>query len=76
MRKTLIRLARLATAAGILAWDFGNEDLLGLNVCRTGQIEEKEFLQGLKPVWGCVEVGAKAPTLKRKLNVGAKAPTS
>src|SRR3984957_19187424 len=30
IRKTLICLARLATAAGILAWDFGNEDLLGL----------------------------------------------
>jgi hypothetical protein len=30
IRKTLIRLARLATAAGILAWDFGNEGLLGL----------------------------------------------
>jgi hypothetical protein len=29
-------------------------------------MKEKEFLQGLKPIWGCVDVGAKAPTPKEK----------
>src|SRR5580704_12084043 len=48
IRKTLIRLARLATAAGILAGGFGNGDLLGLvNECLPdGPDKSKTFLRG------------------------------
>jgi hypothetical protein len=69
MRNTLIRLARLATAAGILAWDFGNEDLLGsVKECLPdGPDKSAKLSSGAKARLGLsVEVGAKAPTPKER----------
>ena len=64
-----MRLARLATAAGILAWDFGNEDLLGsVKECLPdGPDKSAKLSSGAEARLGLsVEVGAKAPTPKEK----------